>query len=774
MSLGDPAVTPRAATSSTNSARDDLARLLGRLTDGFIRAIPPGGSPARASLPGAPSGDLVPSIEGFARMSIAWAAWLREPSNGATVEWRGHAHDVGSILARGLVDATDPAGRWWWGPIGHRDQRIVEASEIATAVWLGGSRLRAAVDALDPKAFDRVLDWLALVDGRDVWPDNWVLFPMISALVRRAAGRPVHVDGIDAALDWMVAHHVGDGWSSDGAGHALDLYSGWAINWHLLWWVAIDGNRRPALRATIVRRARAWLRFVGALVASDGAFPRFGRSLGYRFAIAAPFAQAALLGIDPLPSGAARRLTGVLVQRALDEDAIDPATDWFWVGVGGERPEVVERYVSAGAAAWAAHAFIGLALPASHAFWSASAEPRPTERRDVSGTFAARGAGLLGVWRGRETTLHNARSGHPSDIPGHDYAATYGKLAYRSAFPFDVPLDSASAGSDDSVVAIEPGEDPRRRLAHRNESIRGGVGPSWIWTEYRLPTRSPATLRTIVLLIDDVEIRVTRVVPGSSIRLRAGGAALGTNDEQAIACRQNASDRTIQVSAGDKVVAIRALAGYDRLGTSESGPERTNLVHDRSVHPWIEEGRLSSARRLVASATIATRSPIDALALLRSVSLTPVNTDGAEVVVAVQPTPVLARVALGSHRSTTLEVGGWTVAGPSLRVVIASTDGSAIAGERIESVAGVFRLAHPGVVAVRRDHAAVDATVSRGIALDRRWAGTGLRSLRVRDGAAGFGDPIELVDPGVAPDLLVRRLARRAGTRLVTIRFERR
>ena len=74
---------------------------------------------------------------------------------------------------------------------------------------------------------------------------NWVLLPMLSAIVRRSSGREIADGAIDDALDWMCDHHVGDGWFSDGPGHALDLYTGWAIHWHLLWWATIDGRRRP-------------------------------------------------------------------------------------------------------------------------------------------------------------------------------------------------------------------------------------------------------------------------------------------------------------------------------------------------------------------------------------------------------------------------------------------------------------------------------------------------------------------------------------------------
>jgi hypothetical protein len=777
---------PEGSAPITGWRRDDWVRLLGRLTDGFVRAIPPGGSPAAAKLPGMAGPDRVPSIEGFARMSVAWSAWLHEPTNPPCLAHDGRRHDVAAVLAQGLADATDSSHPAWWGPIGDRDQRIVEAAEVATAVLLGGDRLRAALGEVDPGAYGRVLDWLALVDGRDVWPDNWVLFPMLTALARRAAGRPIDDATIDDAVDWMSSHHVGDGWYSDGAGHALDLYTGWAIQWHLLWWAtSADGRRRPARRATIVRRARAWLAGSAPMIAADGSYPRFGRSLGYRFASAAPWAQAALLGIDPLAPGLARRLASGVVANALAGGAIDPATDWFRVGVGGERPAVVESYVTPGAAAWAAHAFVALAMPARHPFWSAAEAPLPADG-GAEGALAARGAGLVVSWTGAtgETRLHNARSGHPPDIAGHDYAATYGKLAYRSAFPLDVPVASGtSAGDDDAVVAVGAGGSRDRWLAHRNETDSGSAGPGWILARYRLPTMPrPTPIVTAVLILGEGEIRINAVRPGrgTPIRLREGGASLGLARGEPVETVDGDASLTLSVGDGRHVVGIRALAGYERVACAETTADRVNLVHDRAMHVYAEESAPSAKRRIVVAAHVtgsfrsgaadrAERAGRDrALDLLDAIEVTAITATSAEV----RAPGLIAAISLAARPPTTVVIGGTTVRGPALRIVRAATDGSAFGGELLTAVDGMFALERPGIAWVVRVGGGVEATVESGIRLAEAWAGGAFSRLSVRRGAGPFVPVATLVQPGVAPAALVRRLARSAGTRLVTIRFD--
>ena len=84
----------------------------------------------------------------------------------------------------------------------------------------------------------------------------------------------------------------------------------------------------------------------------------------------------------------------------------------------------------------------------------------------------------------------------------------------------------------------------------------------------------------------------------------------------------------------------------------------------------------------------------------------------------------------------------------------------------------MFALERPGMASVARHDGAVEATVKSGIRLDAAWAGGVLSRLSVRRGVGAFVAVADLDEPGIAPGALVRRLARSAGTRLVTIRFD--
>jgi hypothetical protein len=696
-------------------------------------------------------------------MSVAWGAWLGQAANPTTVPSDTGPVDILELTARGLLDATDPGGAWWWGDIGDRDQRIVEAAEIATCLWLGRSRL---VDALGREGVQRVLDWLARVDGKDVYDDNWVLFPAIAAAVRRWFGRSMTDAVIDHGIDAMLDRYRGDGWYADGGGHAFDQYTGWAVHWHLLLWSRIDGDRRPRTRALIERRFRTYLGGIAPMFAADGSRPLFGRSLGYRFAAAAPFALAAWLGLDAVSHDLARRIMGGTVRRHLADGALDPATGWFRRGVAGERPDVLEGYVSAGASAWAAHAFLALGLPADAPFWQAQEASLEVERSD--GVRPLRGPGLLIGWRKRtgETWIANARADHPDDIPGHDYTPYYGKSMIRSHFPLTVRTAAGHPGPDGSVLFVGQHQTDHRRL-----SDNGNVGPSWAWSRYRVAIDGRThTATTVVLPWREVEIRLTLVRPGSPVRLVEAPAALGAASPEDVRRERSTEGTWAAASTADRSVAIRALLGYDLVVDSApygAGPDG-NLVAEHSEQPMVAESAASAQPRIVGGVGWAGTDPALPSSDLEAVAATCLS-EGLVDVRLGQAERVFADLRARPGKS--LSIGRWKATGPGVRLLRVNDNGTALAGESIAAIEGAVRLERPGPISVACDGEAIVVWAEGGFRIDPGWAAVAPRSVAVREIDEGWSTPVRLDDLGVVPGALVRRLRRSTGRRLVELRL---
>jgi hypothetical protein len=418
---------------------------------------------------------------------------------------------------------------------------------------------------------------------------------------------------------------------------------------------------------------------------------------------------------------------------------------------------------------------VALGLPAGDRFWAApdpSSDWRPPD--DVAA--AAAGLSLTRRWSG--TTLHNARTGHPADIADHDYAATYGKLAYRSAFPFDLPVEHPSEparpasgpAADGALIAIGAGG----ALAHRNESIAGSAGPGWITSRYRLPTAPrPTLVRTVALVLDRVEVRVSLVRSPDAVRVREAPATLGV-DDASTELQLGDRDGCVSVTDGRRTIAIRALLGYGASGWAGTTDGLANLIHDRSCHPYVEEPVERSGPRLLATAVLAIAADVDPVAALAGVTVTPSGPNAVEV----RWPGGAAALRLGRQRPAALGVEGVTVRGPGLHVVRVDGPGSgtsaptSIAGEPVAEIAGVARFDRAGVVAVRQVDEGVQVTTASGFRLDPGWAGRPLVHLRARRGAGPWRSVGLLEEAGVVPDALVRRQLRLHGTRLVELRLD--
>src|SRR4030095_14783681 len=130
--------------------------------------------------------------------------------------------NLADLLKQGLLDGTNPnLPNTYWGDIEHMDQRIVENSNIAIALWLSHERV---FDQMTESERTQVITWLSQIDGKETWPDNWIFFPALSLAVRRRLGYPFSESDLDARLAQMASFYRGDGWYADGARNEFDLY----------------------------------------------------------------------------------------------------------------------------------------------------------------------------------------------------------------------------------------------------------------------------------------------------------------------------------------------------------------------------------------------------------------------------------------------------------------------------------------------------------------------------------------------------------------------
>lgn len=265
-------------------------------------------------------------------------------------------------------------------------QPVVDAAFLAHALLRAPTALWARLPAATQQQLVQ-----ALQSTRVIKPvfSNWLLFSaIIEAALLKFTG-----SGDLMRLDYAIREHqawyVGDGTYGDGPQFHWDYYNSYVIQPMLLDVVGTlvaAGQERPELLETLRTRARRYAAVQERLVAPDGSFAAFGRSLAYRCGAFQHLGQCALQGLLPegLPAGQARAALTAVIRRTMDAPGTFDAQGWLQIGLCGHQPSIGEGYISTGSLYLCTTAFLPLGLPASAAFWQAPAQDW-TARRLWSG-----------------------------------------------------------------------------------------------------------------------------------------------------------------------------------------------------------------------------------------------------------------------------------------------------------------------------------------------------------------------------------------------------
>ena len=584
--------------------------VLARLTYGFTLAAERQGSPARALFPDdrCDRPDSVDGLEAFARIAVAWGAWLHNSTNPDTLQFQGHELNLADLLKQGLLDGTNPdLPDTYWGDIEDMDQRIVENSNIAMALWLSRERV---FDRMIESERAQVIAWLSQVDGKETWPDNWIFFPALSLAVRCQLGYPFSESNLDARLAQMAAFYRGDGWYADGTGDEFDLYNAWMFGCHYLIWAWIDGDRRPDHRELVLERAQLFLDQFPYFFGANGSYVAWGRSLTGRFAATVIFQLGHLLKITSPQPGLYRRIASGCLRYFVDHDFIDPVGHFARQGFHGDFPQAGESYMAPGSPLSACHALFALSFSSDDPFWTERESPLPVEREDFDLAFSMPGFAVSGRRETGQVILLNSRSGHATDVSRPDYTPKYGKFAYSTHFPFNVAQVGNSYSPDAMIALTHDGQ----TFGHREVTRAGGAAPRMMWCAFDETIEGQSQrLQVVVLLWNDLQVRLAYIRPTLALRAFEAPGALGCSDVSKVERRSDPVLGWEYAEAEGRAIGIRRLLGYD--GQCESAPflnyPNLNLAYPYSEQPLVCETQQSVVPRAFAAVSLVRPAPFD-------------------------------------------------------------------------------------------------------------------------------------------------------------------
>jgi hypothetical protein len=350
------------------AAEQRYEALVRYFVEGFLAVATPDFERAQYRGMGSLHGYRVAGVEGFARTAPLFAAWIAGGRNPVV-----SGVDLRQVLAAAYTAGSDPQHPGYWSDPGDFAQVLVEASDIAMAIWIARD---SVWPLLTPLAQSNLLTWLRRAAASDRPINNWLLFAATcDAVVAALEGRSF---AALPAYERFKPHHLGHGWFSDSATHrVVDYYNVWGITYQL----AFLHLMHPAYDAEFMRSAVIASADLTAHLISPMGIPIMGRSVCYRTAASAPLSVATL--VDPAPErfGLSRRANDCIWRYFLGHGAARDGT--LTQGYFGDDARVLDSYSGPGSSHWGLRSVIPTLLhPPGSAYWTVPDQPLPVEVGD--------------------------------------------------------------------------------------------------------------------------------------------------------------------------------------------------------------------------------------------------------------------------------------------------------------------------------------------------------------------------------------------------------
>ncbi|KAH8909036.1 hypothetical protein BR93DRAFT_957882 [Coniochaeta sp. PMI_546] len=414
------------------STRSSVQSLLTSLLDPLLPFFSPLRS--RVRVPGATAvrfDQTASEVEGLCRPLWGLACLL---AGGGSYPSVGHWVD-------GIRAGVDPSSPEFWGFARDNDQRMVEmcplgfALAVVPEIWDGlGDKGRADLEA-----------WLGGGVNEKNMPDtNWLWFRVFANLGLKKNGGRFSQERLDKDIARLEVFYRGGGWSNDGPEgiHQMDYYSSsFAIQFLQLLYAKLaggDGGREGERAEEFRRRAREVSLDLVHYYDAEGRSIPFGRSVGYRFAMVSFWGALAYADVElpaPLTWGMVKGIVLRHFRWWQTQHDMWSSSGTLTIGYSYPNMYMAENYNSPGSPYWACLAFICLAVPESHPFWTSEEEALPLDL--LPKVKALEQPGHIMSYLGGHCMLLS--SGQACSYPMKGTHAKYGAFAYSSAYAYSVP-----------------------------------------------------------------------------------------------------------------------------------------------------------------------------------------------------------------------------------------------------------------------------------------------------------------------------------------------
>ena len=495
------------------------------------------------------------------------------------------------LFREGLESGSDPADPEYWLETSDRNQRSVEIAALGFAIALAPDALW---QPLPDAAKKNLAAWIKVIETVAMADNNWHFFPVLAGLGLERVGVPIDAASRERHLNRIDDFVRADGWYGDGAEPFIDHYNGFALHFYGLLYAHLAQDRDPVRAQEFRERARAFAQGYRHWFGRDGAGLAIGRSLTYRFAMAAFFGALAYADVEALPWGEIRGLWARHMRWWMRQPMLD-AVGRLSIGYAWPNLLMSEEYNSPGSPYWAFKAFLPLALPETHPFWQA----REVLPKEPAEPVTIAGASMVVQHIAGDVV---ALPAGPVRVEMRNSRDKYGKFAYSTRFGLAVEAERwvRIGFFGDNILAFSvDGRD-----FHARGALTGSrIGEGFVETEWS-PLDGVA-VTTLQGFLEGWEVRLHRVATERPATIFESGHAVptrcGTRERLRDLSGAEAGPAGLVLILDDgHRTAIADLLGTRRAAAIDVAPN-THLLFPHAAVPMLR-GSLGAGEHLLATA----------------------------------------------------------------------------------------------------------------------------------------------------------------------------
>lgn len=538
----------------------------------------PGGARVRLDSAGAHFDIAAADVEGFSRP--LWGLAPAQIGGSTWINWEP--------IARGLANATDPKHPEFWGvPPADYDQRLVEMAAIGLSLRLVPEKIW---DPLTDTQKDNLVHYLKVAREFEHADNNWKFFRLMVDMGLKSVGAKFNAAPGIKYRDELEGFYVGDGWYRDGQPRQIDHYIPFAFHFYGLLLAKLDDKTEFTERYR--ERARLFTKDMARWYADDGGCLAFGRSMTYRFANAGFWGALALADEEVLPWG---ELKGYFLRHLRWWKKLPFASRDGTMAVGYGYPNLLmsENYNSGVSPYWALKAFLPLALPDSHPFWTAEEVAAPTHDKP---SVQKHPGFVIANPPGDAIALSSGQQNQTMRFGAEKYA----KFAYSARYAYSVESDERKffEGVYDSSIGFSD-DNKHGRTRETNEVAM--VADATLYARWR--PFADVLVESWTYWDGPFQVRVHRIDTPRPLHSIEGGFAVPRPEPYDATVEDSATQALIETTR-DLSAILDLGSSLTRSGLTHKAPPNTNLIAPKTMVPQLRV-TLPAGKHVLACAVIA-------------------------------------------------------------------------------------------------------------------------------------------------------------------------